>query len=153
MVLISTSDILRLQEAELGDPRSQEEFGGQTGFWETGLGAGPLPSSPSHLPVPSALFQQFPGDGAGGGGEEGRQRSEKLKVTRGAPAPPREGAPGSPGWGRRAEGSTSISAPWESGKGQGWGWTWGRLDFPTVSPCAQNWPGLSPGGQLCLSPL
>lgn len=104
VVLISTSDILRLQEAAMGDPRSQEEFWGQTGFWEAGLGAGPLSSPPSHLPVPSALFQQFPGDGGGGGGEEGRQRSEMLKVTPGAPAPPREGAPGSPGWGQRAEG-------------------------------------------------
>lgn len=153
MILISTSDILRLQEAEMGDPRSQKEFWGQTGFWEAGLGAGPLSSPPSHLPVPSALFQQFPGDGGGGSGEEGRQRSEMLKVTPGAPAPPREGAPGSPAWGQRAEGSTSISAPWELGKGQGWGWTWGRPDFPTVSLCAQNWPGLSPGGQLGLSPL
>lgn len=51
---------------------------------------------PSHLPVPSALFQQFLSD-EGGGRRQGRQRSEMPKVTHGAPAPPREVALGSPG--------------------------------------------------------
>ena len=60
MVLISTSDILRLQEAAMGDPRSQEEFWGQTGFWEAGLGAGPLSSPPSHLPSPAFLGFEAP---------------------------------------------------------------------------------------------
>lgn len=51
------------------------------------------------LTVPAALAQELLRDG--GGAIEGRQRSEMPKVTRGAPAPPRETEPGSQ---ERAEG-------------------------------------------------
>lgn len=57
------------------------------------------------LTVPAVLAQELLRDG--GGATEGRRRSEMPKVTRGAPAPPRETEPGSQ---ERAEGRGQSKA-------------------------------------------
>lgn len=119
VVLISRRGVLSLWEAEVGTPTVQGECG-LARLWETGLGTAPFPS-----PVPTVLAHELLSDG--GEGTDRRQRSEMPKVTYGAPAPPREIAPGSQG--RRAEGRgqpehlSTCRTGGRAGLGLGAGWT------------------------------